>query len=448
MELILSAATYASEPLIVVDATGNVIWANDSADHTFPLPGISLAGTNALDLLHPDDQDAASIAIAAGLALVATGTGRHVLTPTPYRLRFRGGEHRWFEVSGRSHPDLEGGKVLVVSTRDIGRQQRLTHAGELIAEAAPIEAVVNEVIQGIECLEPCRMAGISWLNDDSRQIACDSLPPELVWTDHPDDPWMRAVATGATVGAALDELRPELQEAARRCGALACAAVPVDDPASAERACLVLWTDHEAIIGPLQLWAHRQAHSLLLLAFAQRFERRQLMRAATLDSLTGLLNRREFLRRLHVLQSEATPVTMLFCDVDEFKPVNDRYGHEVGDRVLQILADRLQATVRNGDLVGRVGGDEFAVAAVGLTERVQVAALAQRVIATVSQSLSIETDGEVVVTQVGLSVGVATPEPPGPRSADILLAVADRAMYTAKRAGRGGWHLMDAPVAV
>ena len=444
----MGAAEYASEPLFVIDATGDVVWANDSADETFTRPGTSMIGTNALDLLHPDGREAALTAIVAGLALAATETGRHVLIPTPYRLRFRGGEHRWFEVSGRSHPDLEGGNVLVVSTRDIGRQQRLTHAGELIAEAAPIETVVNELIQGIEYLEPCRMAGVSWLNDDSRQVALASLPPELVWTDHPDDPWTRAVATGVTVGAALDELRPELQEAARRCGAIACAAVPIADPASAERACLVLWTDHEATVGPLQLWAHRQAHSLLLLAFAQRYERRQLTRAATLDSLTGLLNRREFLRRLHDLQSEATPVTMLFCDVDEFKPVNDHYGHEVGDRVLQILANRLQATVRNGDLVGRVGGDEFAIAAVGLTDRVRMAALAEAVIATVSQPLSIEVNGEVIVTQVGLSVGVATPEPPGPRSADTLLAAADRAMYTAKRAGRGRWHLMDAPTAL
>lgn len=375
----------------MLDAKGDVLWANDSADQTFPHPGTSLVGTNALDLIHADDRDAAMTAIAAGLAIAVTGAGRHVLIPTPYRLRFRGGEHRWFEVSARSHPGLEGGKVLVVSTRDIGRQQRLARAGELIAEAAPIEAVVNELVQGIECLEPCRMAGVSWLNGNSRQVACDSLPPELVWTDDPDDPWMRAVATGATVGASVDELRPELQEVARRFGAMACAAVPIDEPASAERACLVLWTDHAAIIGSLQLWAHRQAYALLLLAFAQRYERQQLMRAATLDSLTGLLNRREFLQRLHVLQSEATPVTMLFCDVDEFKPVNDRHGHEVGDRVLQILADRLQATIRDGDLVGRVGGDEFAIAAVGLT---------------------------------------------------------DRAMYIAKRFGRGQWHLEDAPIAV
>ena len=257
----MSAAAYAPEPLMVLDDTGDVIWANDSAEQTFPLPGTSLVGTNALDWLHFDDQEAAMTALAAGLALAADGAERRVLTPTPYRLRFRGGEHRWFEVSGRTHPDLGGGRLIVVTTRDIGRQQRLTHAGELIAAGASIEAVLNELIQGMECLEPRRMAGVSWLNDGSRQIACDALAPELVWTDHPDDPWVRAVATGATVGATLGELRPELQEVARRCGAMACAAVPIDDPASAEPACLVLWTDHAAIIGSLQLWAHRQAHA-------------------------------------------------------------------------------------------------------------------------------------------------------------------------------------------
>lgn len=90
-----------------------------------------------------------------------------------------------------------------------------------------------------------------------------------------------------------------------------------------------------------------------------------LVRRATTDSLTGLINREEFLQRsdkhLERSRQRAVPMALAMLDLDRFKPVNDHYGHAVGNEVLQVVAERLLAAVREGDLVARIGGDEFAV---------------------------------------------------------------------------------------
>jgi diguanylate cyclase (GGDEF)-like protein len=152
------------------------------------------------------------------------------------------------------------------------------------------------------------------------------------------------------------------------------------------------------------------------------------------DNLTGLPNRALILDRATQMlaRQERTggAVAALFVDLDEFKAVNDRYGHAAGDAFLCAVADRLDSLFRGSDTVGRLGGDEFVVLLEGQATADGAELAARRVIEVLADP--IELDG--IVVPVSCSVGVAR----GPRaSADDLLRDADTAMYRAKVAGKG-----------
>ena len=152
-------------------------------------------------------------------------------------------------------------------------------------------------------------------------------------------------------------------------------------------------------------------------------------RAAT-DSLTGVLNRRAILELLEKVQDEArwagTHTTVAFLDLNDFKLVNDRYGHRIGDRVLASIATSIKSVLRPGDGLGRLGGDEFLVVcadtgaddAVGLAERLRAAVATE-----------VEIDGHVV--RCSTSCGLAT-DVDGSLSVDDLIHTADRSMYADK----------------
>jgi diguanylate cyclase (GGDEF)-like protein len=161
-----------------------------------------------------------------------------------------------------------------------------------------------------------------------------------------------------------------------------------------------------------------------------RAELDQTVRLATHDPLTGLPNRRTITERIGEVLDDGptTPVAVLFIDVDRFKLVNDLYGHEVGDRVLVEVADRLREAIGDGDEVARLGGDEFLV----LTRRTgpAVVDLGERIAAEVGPSIDV---GHRTLP-MSVSIGVATR-----RAAEAparLVANADAAMYRAKQAGR------------
>ena len=165
------------------------------------------------------------------------------------------------------------------------------------------------------------------------------------------------------------------------------------------------------------------------------------MQAAAHDKLTGLPNRRLFDDRLKQALARAhrsrIPVAVLYVDADKFKPVNDMYGHAVGDALLKHFGSRLAACVRATDTVARIGGDEFAV----ILENVEVArdahAVAEKIVATLREPFEIE--GHRL--EVSASVGVAVLSDRDGFFADALLKRADRALYEAKRAGKDRYAL-------
>lgn len=155
------------------------------------------------------------------------------------------------------------------------------------------------------------------------------------------------------------------------------------------------------------------------------------------DPLTGLLNRwgltDDLRQRLTALHGRALDGFALhFVDLDDFKSINDTHGHLIGDTVLRQTAQRIQDSVRRGDLAARFGGDEFVVIQAGGPQPHDIAELAQRIVATVSQPIIL---GELVL-RIGASIGVIRCLRSGP-DLRLLLEQADEALYEAKRTGVG-----------
>src|SRR5256714_1079763 len=157
--------------------------------------------------------------------------------------------------------------------------------------------------------------------------------------------------------------------------------------------------------------------------------------AALVDPLTGLANRRAFLGNADEFTARGAkrnaPLTVMLADLDRFKAINDRFGHAVGDRVLQVFADTIMGTLRATDLSGRLGGEEFAILMSG-TNAAEATCVAERIrmrFAEVGRSIG----GEVVASTV--SIGIATRSHPAVQL-DDLMAAADQALYRAKAEGR------------
>ena len=165
-----------------------------------------------------------------------------------------------------------------------------------------------------------------------------------------------------------------------------------------------------------------------------RAAKEQLTHRALHDPLTGLPNRDLLMDHLsHTLARSARAGTMaavMFCDLDDFKSVNDTHGHEAGDLLLVSVADRLRGVMRPGDTVARLGGDEFVVVAEGLPDAGAVRALAERVRRALAAPVQIA--GHAVRARASIGVVIATAED----DSRSVLREADAAMYRAKALGR------------
>jgi diguanylate cyclase (GGDEF)-like protein len=152
------------------------------------------------------------------------------------------------------------------------------------------------------------------------------------------------------------------------------------------------------------------------------------------DSLTDLLNRAGFARRMtKLLESAGERAGLLFIDLDSFKQVNDAHGHDAGDELLRQAARRLTALFRRGDSVARLGGDEFAVVLDDVGDPAEVSAAAERTRAAFAEPFRVAG----VSVRVGASVGEAV-WPDGGATVEALVQCADAAMYRNKAASRGG----------
>jgi diguanylate cyclase (GGDEF)-like protein/PAS domain S-box-containing protein len=157
------------------------------------------------------------------------------------------------------------------------------------------------------------------------------------------------------------------------------------------------------------------------------------------DALTGLPNRRLVQDRLEMALAFARrhqqTVAVLFLDLDDFKFVNDSFGHGVGDELLQAVAERLKACVREGDTIGRLGGDEFVLLLPDIVHGEDAARVAEKVLAVVARSFALTATELDVTTSIGISL-----YPDDGDGVESLLKSADAAMYRAKELGRNTYQ--------
>ena len=177
---------------------------------------------------------------------------------------------------------------------------------------------------------------------------------------------------------------------------------------------------------------------------AQKAKQRQLEHIAHYDALTTLPNRVLLADRLQLAMTQAprrgNHVAVAYLDLDCFKTVNDRHGHDIGDQLLVAMAHCMQQTLRDGDTLARIGGDEFVAVLPDLDDIAQSLPLIERLLAAVAQPLVI---GDLVL-QVSASAGVTFYPQSEAIDADQLLRQADQAMYQAKQSGKNRCHVFDA----
>ena len=185
----------------------------------------------------------------------------------------------------------------------------------------------------------------------------------------------------------------------------------------------------------LIFWLAKRTVKLLDERDHARAETKQVRRASERDALTGVLNRGAWRQRLESLagdmQEAGRSISVLFFDIDLFKLVNDSLGHAAGDECLKAVARTVAEELRGGDVLGRLGGEEFAVI-LPTAKRIHAIAVAERIRTAVQQRCQV-----VGEDQVELTVSIGAAEWLGPAETfDALMERADRAMYVAKDSGR------------
>jgi two-component system, sensor histidine kinase LadS len=173
---------------------------------------------------------------------------------------------------------------------------------------------------------------------------------------------------------------------------------------------------------------------------AQRVALSEAERRAQTDPLTGVLNRRSLIERLDAACARAKarglPIALLFIDLDHFKQINDTFGHQAGDACLRAIIDPIHAELRQSDVIGRYGGEEFVVI-LSSADAAAATPIAQRILERVAD-VRVAGFGEPI--SVTCSIGIATSDMLGIWG-EPLLAQADAAVYAAKRSGRNQIHL-------
>jgi diguanylate cyclase (GGDEF)-like protein len=171
---------------------------------------------------------------------------------------------------------------------------------------------------------------------------------------------------------------------------------------------------------------------------ARKRAEEQILNLAQFDKLTGLVNRNLFQERvaqaLLLAKRQKKKVALLYIDLDRFKPINDTFGHEAGDLVLQEVARRLLDSVRESDTVARIGGDEFVVVLQGIQDQQEAAPSAQKILSALQYPFVVK--GREL--SVGASIGISC-FPDDGEDMDSLLKKADAAMYHAKNQTGGNF---------
>jgi diguanylate cyclase (GGDEF)-like protein len=368
--------------------------------------------------------------------------------PMPMRLRHRDGTTTFLEIGAIDAFDQPEVAGIIIRGRPMNGQQLLDHALESLVASSPLDEVLAYLEAALAAELPGSRVAIAheWDGTAFTAVATTDLPPGLDGTGEAAPggalpPWIEAArGHDLVVHTGLDRLPPDLRSVAEAAGLRGCWAVPVRvPPDDVAVACIVVWREVDGAPWVSQQVSMERTAQLTSLAFARQRHELALRHAAMHDGLTGIPNRSTFFAHLETVT--AGPVderrgAVLYLDLDGFKQVNDTFGHLVGDELLQVVTARVSGSLRPGDLVARLGGDEFAVVLHDVADPTEAGIIADRLVAAVAEPMMI--DGREVA--VGLSVGVAMVDRSGATVA-ALVEAADTALYQAKQAGKGRYHI-------
>jgi diguanylate cyclase (GGDEF)-like protein/PAS domain S-box-containing protein len=378
------------------DQTAVIIGAGPEVGPLLGYAPSELIGIRSLDLVHPDDHERA---IAGWMDMLSTpaGSARRV------RLRHlhRDGHAVWFEITNHNHLTDPEQPVVVAEMLDISDEMA---AQEAVRAAEQLMRRLTETLpMGVLQIGADRR--VSFANDRAVRLAgarageelrLDSITPEMLASG--DDADLEYDRNGRRIRA---NVRTLTDDSGAVTGAIVCLADVTED---------------------VRL-------------------REELRHRATYDPLTGGYNRAATLAALEEPGGDIG-TAVIFCDLDGFKQVNDRYGHAAGDRLLTHVAARLRLAVGASGVVGRIGGDEFLIICRDVAGPARAREIGDDLRADLEKT-PVEFAGHVLTPQV--SVGVAWSRP-GDLSPDELVARADAAMYEAKkvRTGTGSLALVRA----
>jgi diguanylate cyclase (GGDEF)-like protein len=414
----------------LLDARFRVAWVSETFAPMFG--GLEPVGRSAFDLLHPDDHEIAADAIVH----YTENADEYRTLPLTWdtgtvtvRLQSDDGQYHPVEIAlynRLADPGVEA--ILVLGRRTVDRSD-LARAIDLMGLGAPITEILPVIARLVDnTIDGARSQFVYWDEDATRTIQATTAALPTVGTHLID-----AARTTGEVQEAR-RCRGELNGVAGHYGAVWIVPLVVPGTLAEVVGCLVVWCrfDLDLIQGP-QTNIH-QAVRLASLAVVDHRTKQQLRFDATHDALTETHNRASFDRE--VARTAATrPCAVLYLDLDDFKPVNDGYGHAVGDDVLVEIATRLRHCVRGDDLIARIGGDEFAVLCPGIAEHDAAVALAQRIVDELGSPMDVRGETIRVGVSVGLAFGAAGDDAAG------LLVRADAAMYAAKAEGKGRYSV-------
>jgi diguanylate cyclase (GGDEF)-like protein/PAS domain S-box-containing protein len=423
---------------VVVDVTTRLIYVSPSCQDLFGYTPDELVGTSALDLVGADDQPS----IVGALADLLDHPGEGV--PVVVGVRHKDGSTVFVEVGANAELDNPVVAGIMVRIRPYDDQRLLDEYLEALAMSVPLEQTLQPLTESIRAQHIGCEVAVAYDWDGSRfASAVDTgLPAALAGRADPAGgvrlPWVDALRSGqpALVETTAD-LDPAIRPTAETAGLGACWAYPVPVPPDGTRlACLIVWRPTPG----LPMLGHQAALDRSVRLASLGFERRHgedlLRHAALHDTLTGIPNRSHFFQALDRVLAQPGPArsAVLFADLDGFKDINDTHGHGIGDEVLAIVAQRLQANIRPDDMAARVGGDEFAVLCANLASDAQAIGVADRLIQAVGLPITVGT----IAVRVGLSIGLAFHDP-ADLSEPGLIDAADHALYQAKQAGKNRW---------
>jgi diguanylate cyclase (GGDEF)-like protein len=411
-----------STVVTLIDRDLNIRWISHSATWVTGTDPGSRQGASSLERIHPDDVDRLIHGLAQLRAAGPAGEGPGGV-PQPIRYRFQRFDGRWVVMEATIHnllgdPVVEG--MLVFARPVDGELDGVGYVLDLLVADQPLP----DVLAACAGLVPDFLgsAAVVALLPDGAVVGARPGTPAAQLAG--DARWWQCAARGEVLSPVdFTGFPDDLAAQARAEGFRSAWSLPIrDQPTGAVIGCVIVWVHITVERNIVHDEALRQTERLASLVIAEERRRDDLRRQAVTDPLTGLANRSALERRLGEVDGL---VTVAILDLDDFKPVNDTHGHDTGDAVLRVVAERLRAGVREGDLAVRYGGDEFAIVFAAGTYHDDAVRSAERVVQAIQAPVAL--DGRLSVS-VGASVGVAT------APAEKVAHLADAALYDAKRA--------------